>query len=144
MNTAWQTLIAETAEIRRTPVSSRDSVMTYVSAFQVPEAFRQIESDDFFILELQYMDEGEGTRQITMPNGTKVTIGKQSGRVFGLRLPKLVIQQAIQDHLAKSTLAADAVHALNSLSTTARMRPGLVDNYRVTESLLRQNAPRFG
>jgi hypothetical protein len=143
MSSSWHRLLAETAVIRRTPVAHRDGVMTFISGFQVPEAFRHLENEEHCTFELQYLDEGENTKDIALPNGAIVCIGKQSGRIFAVHLPKRLIKDAIRERLAKGTAAANAVQALHSIQTQGRLRPGHLDNYRVTESLFRQHTPIF-
>jgi hypothetical protein len=135
MNAQWQKL--PSAEFRR-PQSVSGSVATfYPSPFEIPDAFRGLvdKSTGELVVEFRYLDDGEPTKEVGEAGGIRAKIGKNSARLFEVRIPVSLIQTAITETLSKQRAAAETLRIL----PTRRVGHAVRDNYRVAQEVLEKS-----
>lgn len=145
MNDSWHRLFEATAAFRRSPITNQGGVATFPSPYQIPEGFRQLEdsSGDLYV-EFRYIDEGEPSRKISMTDGVVAIVGKSSGRIFGIRIPRKTIDAAVSRHIEKQQLGAEAIDELRKSPEVDVSRIHRFEsNFKITRRLFCENALQF-
>lgn len=129
MSTEWVRLTPDSYQRQETDTGSTVGIRS--SLFEIPQSFRHCYDDrkSCYVIEFRYLDCGEPTRIVELPDEVKVVIGQRSRRIFGISVPKEQILQG-----AWGGIDSPLVRGLKALAPGADFQHS--DNFSAAEMIL--------